>query len=133
MNCPICGVIMKPTVNGNLFLCPEKRRIYLPDFKESINYYDCALETHAAGGYTFQQYEIPPYKIVIRSPRIYVSSQDTGSHVMIISEVVYDDHLGQMEPFIKWKEVFQTNETLELPWHDLEKCVQKLKLLGTFS
>lgn len=133
INCPICGVCMKVTANSNLFLCPEKRRAYLSDFQESISYYDCALEIHAAGGYTFQQYEIPPYKVVIRSPRIYLFSQDAGSHVMIISEVIYDDHMGQMEPFIKWKEVFQTDEILELPWHDLNKCVQKLKLLTTFS
>ena len=133
INCPICGFAMKHTANLNLFLCPEKRRTYLPEFKESINYYDCALEINSLVGYTFQQYEIPPYKIVIRNPQIYTSNKDNGSHVMIISSVTLDNHIEQMAPLITWKEAFRTDELLELPWHDKDKCVQKLKFLITFS
>ena len=133
INCPICGIAMKHTANLNLFLCPEKRRTYIPYFRKSINHYDCALEIYADGGYTFQQYEIPPYKIVIRNPRIYTSNKDQGSHVMVVSALVYDAQMEQIEPHIIWKEAFQTDELLELPWHDKDKCAHKLKLLTTFS
>jgi len=133
MNCPICGIRMKPTANDNLFLCPERKRAYLPVYKETINYYDCALEIHAEGGYTFQQYEIPPYKVVIRNPKIYTSGADSGSHVMIVSTVAETiTSMGDIETSVTWKEAFRTDEMLELPWHDLEKCIQKLKLLATF-
>lgn len=133
IKCPMCGIIMTATANSNLFLCPEKRRIYLQQFRESVDYYDCALEIHTDGGFTFQQYEVPPYKIVIKSPRIYVSPLEWGTHVTMIKTIRYDEHLGLPEPLIQWQNVFDTTEILNLPWHDRERCLEKLKLLTTFS
>lgn len=133
IKCPICGISMKITDNSNLFLCPTKRRMYLEQFGESVDYYDCALEIHAEGGFTYQQYEIPPYKIVIRSPRIYTAPRDQGTHITTIKSMHYDNHLGMGDPIIQWQEVLDTTEMLSLPWHDREKCLDRIKLLITFS
>ena len=127
IKCPICGTEMNESLNTKLYLCPEKRTIYLPHFGESIDYYDCALEIHADGRYTFQQYELPPYRV-----RIY-DSWMRGTIITIIKNIQYDNHIDGISPIIQWKEAFQTDSALQLPWSDFDKCVQKLKLLTTFS
>jgi hypothetical protein len=137
INCPVCGDKMHnagnlDTVsNSNFYFCAEKRKIYLPYFRESIGYYDCALEIHNDGQYTFQNYMFPPYKIIIRNSKIY--SNEYGTSVSMIKDIKYDDHVESSEPFITWKEVFQTDSLLELPLKDFDKCIEKLKLLSTFS
>lgn len=131
-DCPICGKRMSPTANSNLFLCKLKRSIFIEELGDSVQYYDCALEVDPErGGYCFQQYDLPPYQITIYSKAMYPTQN--GTLVKKIIKLHYDMHIEDMEPFKVWKEVFHTLEELDLPWHDHNKCVEKIKKLVIFS
>lgn len=113
------------TANDRIFLCSEKKKTYIDGFRVPITYYDCAVEI-SSDGYSFQQYEYPPYKVIIANHQTEVSK---------IKEIHYSEHFGMegADPAFKWESVFTMDSAIELPWHDFDKCVQKLKLLTTFS
>lgn len=131
-DCPVCGKKMSGTANSYLFICKVGRNTYVPEFGESINYYDSAVQLKSDGNYEYQQYVIIPYRITIQGPELYSNSR-TGSCVEKIVSLKHDFHTEQLDPYPDWREVFHTPEELNLPWHDAGKCIDKIKRLILFS
>src|SRR5581483_6020074 len=115
-NCAVCGSKMVPTANPNLFLCSIERSRYLPEFKESLYYYDYAVEFNSEGGCAFRQYDLFPFRIFIRSKENYPSNY--GTTVKKATMYQSDLHFEHMDPYLDWDLVFTTTEELELPWND---------------
>ncbi len=131
LNCPVCQEEMEPTASRGIYLCLIKRTIYLPEFDLNRPYWDAAVCLGSDDKFTFQDYEFPPYKILIYNDK---HGQRTRIQKLKSTSLFGLNSWGTLnETGYDYHDIFTTATALELPWSDRELVLKKLKLFTTFS
>lgn len=141
--CPVCGnpLIMSGIQSSSLeladiYYCP-KRDVWVPELEMSRDVIDCTLFINSDDKPIYKVIEIPPYIFTIYDYH-YQSLGEIHRKTSVVKIIrntllksVGQDFIGH--DLTSKVRLFEIDAVMDLPWHDRDKILNKVKLYTLLS
>lgn len=131
-DCLICGQPLKASGgDANMYYC-TKRKEYMSELGLNIEVIDSIIYVDPKSGkHSMKVIEIPPYRFTMTD---YPRGQRTEVHKTVLPDwAPWDKEIEDKEIFLQKKLILRVPVVLNLPWHDKQKVLERLKLYLLFS